>query len=72
MEDTVHHALLQFRIVNQIEGSWGISQVHRINTAVTVVFLRQPQQVTVGAVSYTHLDVYQRQIYAKLLYPLRQ
>ena len=48
MEDTVHHAFLQFRIIDQIEGSRGVGQVHRIDTAVTVVFLRQPQKVTVG------------------------
>ena len=49
MEDTVHHAFLQFRIIDQIEGSRGVGQVHRIDTAVTVVFLRQPQKVTVGS-----------------------
>ena len=48
MEDTVHHAFLQFRIIDQIEGSRGVGQVHRIDTAVTIVFLRQPQKVTIG------------------------
>ena len=47
VEDGGHHGLLQFGIVGENERSLRISEVNGIDTAIGVVFLREPEQVAV-------------------------
>ena len=47
LEDTCHHAFLQFRIVEQEERSRRISEVNGVDASVGVVLLGEEEQVAV-------------------------